>query len=599
MIGRAGERAGGLIDSNTTVERQVVLAVLFGLAQLMLLVPGVQMLDLTMVVASWALFGLATLAALFTPWDRYPPSATMVLPLLDIVSVGLLRGGTGASASIYGSLWILCAISLGAEPGRTATFLAMPLTMVLTILPALGTQTLAGPDWARAFFLPLVLGMTALLVNELTRRLRGRLAMVDDLRRRQSDLLAHARDQAARSSATSALLRESTKELQSVMDAVTEQSIMGSDLTGRIDVFNAGAAKMLGYRPVDVIGRMHITDMHLAEELTGDGTRRDPQNLAEGPRALPEQVEGLVGLARQGIPDVRAWMKVRADGSVLPVQVAVTARRDEHGRIVGFLFVGTDMTATVEQSRLKDEFVNLISHELRTPLSSILGYLELVADDPDNPLSEEQQRYLGTVERNANRLLRLVSDLLFTAQVESGGFHISEQALDVTGLVRASLETAGPAAAARSVTLDVQAPAEPVLVLGDPTRLSQAVDNLLSNAVKFTRPGGSVVVGVRVESAPADAGTAEPDVCISVRDTGIGIPEEELDRLFNRFFRASTARTEAVPGVGLGLTITKAIATAHGGTIELASTVGTGTTFTIRLPRRLPADAERRPVPVA
>nr|WP_240188810.1 ATP-binding protein [Nakamurella flavida] len=374
---------------------------------------------------------------------------------------------------------------------------------------------------------------------------------------------------------------------------------MGSDLTGRIDVFNAGAAKMLGYRPVDVIGRMHITDMHLAEELTGDGTRRDPQNLAEGPRALPEQVEGLVGLARQGIPDVRAWMKVRADGSVLPVQVAVTARRDEHGRIVGFLFVGTDMTATVEQSRLKDEFVNLISHELRTPLSSILGYLELVADDPDNPLSEEQQRYLGTVERNANRLLRLVSDLLFTAQVESGGFHISEQALDVTGLVRASLETAGPAAAARSVTLDVQAPAEPVLVLGDPTRLSQAVDNLLSNAVKFTRPGGSVVVGVRVESAPADAGTAEPDVCISVRDTGIGIPEEELDRLFNRFFRASTARTEAVPGVGLGLTITKAIATAHGGTIELASTVGTGTTFTIRLPRRLPADAERRPVPVA
>ena len=128
----------------------------------------------------------------------------------------------------------------------------------------------------------------------------------------------------------------------------------------------------------------------------------------------------------------------------MAVQVAATPRLDENGHRVGFIFVATDMTQAREFARLKDEFVGLISHELRTPLSSILGYLELMRDDEDAPLSEEQLQYLGVAERNAHRLLRLVGDLLFTAQVESGRFPLDIKDVEL-GAVVVRLGRVGPA----------------------------------------------------------------------------------------------------------------------------------------------------------
>jgi signal transduction histidine kinase len=263
------------------------------------------------------------------------------------------------------------------------------------------------------------------------------------------------------------------------------------------------------------------------------------------------------------------------------VQVAVTARHDAAGEVEGFLFVATDVTDERKQAKMKDEFVNLISHELRTPLSSILGYTELIADDEDHPLSAEQARYLATVERNAQRLMRLVSDLLFTAQVESGRFSLQEQRLDLQSIVGASMETARPAADARSVRLVLSHSDDPLEVWGDPLRLGQAVDNLISNALKFTPKGGRVAVTLGTAEGRDGAGDR---ALIAVSDTGIGIPADEIDRLFSRFFRASTATQNAIPGVGLGLTITQAIAVAHHGGIRVASTVGEGTTFTFELP---------------
>ena len=280
-----------------------------------------------------------------------------------------------------------------------------------------------------------------------------------------------------------------------------------------------------------------------------------------------------------GEPRLGDWTYVARDGNEMRVQVAVTSRSDAGNEIDGFLFVATDVTRDREQARMKDEFVNLISHELRTPLSSILGYLELVIDDEDNPLSVEQIKYLGTIERNANRLLRLVSDLLFTAQVEAGRFQLVEQEVDLHALVQASLDSAAPVASTRDVRLRLSATDQAVAVWGDPVRLGQAVDNLISNAVKFTPAGGRVAVTI------GTGGDDDERASICVSDTGIGIPAEEMDRLFSRFFRASTATKNAVPGVGLGLTITRAIAVAHGGRVGVASTVGEGTSFTLELPR--------------
>jgi signal transduction histidine kinase len=223
---------------------------------------------------------------------------------------------------------------------------------------------------------------------------------------------------------------------------------------------------------------------------------------------------------------------------------------------------------------LKDEFVGLISHELRTPLSSILGYLELMRDEDDVQLSEQQLGFLDVAERNANRLLRLVGDLLFTAQVESGTFRLNEHAQPLAPILAASVESARPVADAAGIAMVLDA-TEDCIVNADAVRLGQGCDNLISNAIKFTPRGGTVTVGV---------GESGSSAVITVADTGMGIAADELDQLFSRFFRATTATRNAVPGVGLGLVITRAIARAHGGDMGVTSVEGVGTTFSMTLP---------------
>jgi PAS domain S-box-containing protein len=386
-----------------------------------------------------------------------------------------------------------------------------------------------------------------------------------DMERRDGELETAARMLAARA-----------QTMTSVIDAVTEQSIIGTDLDGVVRVWNPGAEKLLGLPRAEVVRRRRITDFHRADELEADGG-----GLA-----------ALVRVAQTEGSDVRDWSYVTAAGDERTVSVAVTPRSDDSGEHAGWNFVGTDMTEVRASERLKDQFVSLISHELRTPLSSILGYLELVLDDPDQPLTEEQRSYLGTVERNAQRLLRLVGDLLFTAQVEAGRFTLQPEDVDLAAVLRGAEENARVAAATGDVRIVLDAPVPGPVVAGDPVRLGQACDNLVSNAVKFTPAGGCVTLTVRAGWQAADGTFSEderpgtsPVARISVADTGYGIPAAELDQLFTRFFRASTAKRNAVKGVGLGLSITKAITTAHRGTLDVESAEGRGTTFLLTLPR--------------
>jgi PAS domain S-box-containing protein len=400
-------------------------------------------------------------------------------------------------------------------------------------------------------------------------RLEGeRAALLDLMRRRDEELAVATR-----------MLEARARTMTSVIDAVTEQSIIGTDLDGIVRVWNPGAERLLGLPRAAVVRRRSITEFHLPEELA-DAARE----AGTGPG-----LAALVRGAEEHGSEVRDWTYVAADGATRTVSVAVTPRSDEEGVHAGWNFVGTDMTEARETERLKDQFVSLISHELRTPLTSILGYLELVLD---GDLSPEHRQYLLTVERNAQRLLQLVGDLLFTAQVEAGRFTLQPGDVDLPAVVRAAEETARVGAAAAGVAIALELPAERLVVPGDPLRLGQAVDNLVSNAVKFTPAGGSVTLRLRpgwrlpdgtVANDPADG--AAPVAQLSVSDTGIGIPAGEQGRLFTRFFRASTAQRSSVAGVGLGLAITKAITVAHAGTLDLTSREGRGTTFTLTLPR--------------
>ncbi|MGY1686312.1 sensor histidine kinase [Geodermatophilus sp. SYSU D00867] len=353
------------------------------------------------------------------------------------------------------------------------------------------------------------------------------------------------------------VLRARAATMTSVVDAITEQSVVGTDRDGVVRVWNPGAERLLGLPRADVVRRRRITDFHDPAELAGRG------------------LDALVSVASARGSDVRDWTYVAADGTRRTVSVAVTPRADDDGGPAGWTFVGTDTTEARAAERLKDQFVALVSHELRTPLSSVLGYLELVLDDP--ALGAGHRRYLTTVQRNASRLERLVGDLLFTAQVEAGRFALTPGEVDLAALVRAAGESARVTADAAGVALAVTAPSAGPVVPGDALRLGQAVDNLLSNAVKFTPRGGRVELGL---------GTADDgEVRIEVRDTGVGIPGAERAGLGTRFTRATTAVRAGVPGVGLGLSITHAIAAAHGGRLELAGAEGRGTTATLVLPR--------------
>jgi signal transduction histidine kinase len=234
-----------------------------------------------------------------------------------------------------------------------------------------------------------------------------------------------------------------------------------------------------------------------------------------------------------------------------------------------------------EFDRLKDDLIALVSHELRTPLTSIVGYLDLVRED-DAYLTDEHRHFLTVVDRNAERLLSLVSDLLFVAQVQAGRMTLKSDRLRLRDLCEQAVSAAAPTAQTRSIELAFVCH-DDGNVIGDPQRLAQVIDNLLSNALKFTPPLGTVTLSVLRDA---------DDVIVEVADTGLGISPEEQERLFTRFFRTEAAREQAIQGTGLGLSIVKAIVEGHHGTISVESAEGRGATFRVVLPAAVAVETE-------
>jgi len=557
------------VDNPSPLLKQFPTTVAFVVAVVLALaVPSLVLSQPVSLAAGAAVMLVVTIMAIRFTRNGSETRWVLSVPILSLLAIALLRHATGGTASLFSSMIILPVVWIAAEKGRRWIVVSIVGTSVALMLSHLLDWKLPQNEgeWLRGLITPFVFGIAAAVINELSRQARVRAERNAAMAGELEGLLDDARANEAR-------LRSQDRLMRSIWDAVTEQSVIGTDVTGLIDVWNPGAAVMLGWTEKEVRGRRYITDFHLEEELE---LRAKELSYPPGATVLNPGFSALVESARLGRAEVPEWTQVRHDGSHVSASIAVTPRLGEDGSTIGYLFVGTDVTQALEVSRLKDEFVGLISHELRTPLSSILGYLELMRDDEDSPLSEEQLQYLGVAERNAHRLLRLVGDLLFTAQVTSGRFPLDLGPANLSEILSASIETARPTAEAAGVGLVLDLPDEPTVIRGDALRLGQACDNLISNAVKFTPRGGTVTASLTV--------TAD-DAIVTVRDTGLGIPAAEIDQLYSRFFRASTATRNAVPGVGLGLTITKAIVTAHDGELDVESEEGVGTAFIMSLPR--------------
>ncbi len=299
--------------------------------------------------------------------------------------------------------------------------------------------------------------------------------------------------------------------------------------------------------------------------------RRVGRDFSRLESAITSESRRLARATRVANPEARLALVIAAVAAVLLVGLLIW--QFELQRRAGR--IDRDNAARAEElSRLREEFVAAVSHELRTPLTSIIGYLDLIQDNAPGNLTPDQQTFLTIVQRNADRLHELVGDLLLVAEADGGALALDLRDADLDALATDTVESARPTADARQIQLTLSLGAAR-RIQGDPFRLGQMMDNLVSNAVKFTPVGGRVVVRTAFEDGHA---------IFEVTDSGPGISPADQAQLFDRFFRTRAAVEQAIRGTGLGLAITKAIVDAHQGSITVESTVGTHSTFRVRLP---------------
>ena len=319
-----------------------------------------------------------------------------------------------------------------------------------------------------------------------------------------------------------------------------------------------------------------------------NGQPRDGQAQDGRPRNGRPQV-GQPRDDQDGMPRGELAVPLTRDGEVFAV---VQLLGPEQPRIDGLPETIETIAAQLSQyadrkrsdataARMKDQFVSTVSHELRTPLAAMDGWLHILLDGEPGPLNEEQHRFLTTVKRNSDRLMRLVGDLLLIGQMDAGRFTLELGDVDIVELVGEAVALFEGTALEKRIELNADT-GRPAVVLGDRLRLGQLLSNLVSNAVKFTPEGGQVGIRVREQD-----GTCQ----VEVTDSGIGIPVADRAHLFERFYRASTATGTA--GSGLGLAISKAIAEAHGGTIRIADSSGSGTRVLLEIPMHVAAQVTR------
>ena len=515
-------------------------------------------------------------AAVLSARRMYDGWIVLLVPLVDIVGLGLFRTGTGGASSLFSSFVLLPVIWIAAAPGIRYVFVVGGLTSLALLMPYFADPPHSAVDWLRGVIGPLVFAAVAAVINELSRQQRVRAEQAEELVGERTAALADNVKMIVQLREKEHQYRSLVESYEGLWSSITAQAVIATDREGTITAWNPGAERLFGLTSAEAMSGVRI-DRFFAESsltaLAGDCTNE--QRVDTGSE-LPPGLRALFAGADDDEQNVEDDVDiVTAAGTSVPARVTVNPYRDGTGTQQGYLLVVTDESKAVEVARMKDEFVGMISHELRTPLSAIIGFLDLLQNDPGQPLTEDQREFVDIIERNAQRLLNLVGDLLFTAQVESGRFPLDREEVDIGALVRAAVVSAGPHAQREGIEISAELAPEPIRLLVDAGRIGQALDNLLSNAIKFTPRDGRVTAAVR----RVDGG-----VELSVSDTGVGIPEDEQGMLFTRFFRASTATRNAVPGVGLGLTITRAIVLAHGGTMDVTSEEGVGTEFRFVLP---------------
>ena len=372
----------------------------------------------------------------------------------------------------------------------------------------------------------------------------------------------------------------------------SDDAIVSKDLNGIVTSWNASAERIFGYSAAEMIGES-ITKLI------------PPDRLGEETFVLREVRAGR---------RVAHFETVRRTKSGEPIDIALTVSPilDANGRVIGASKIARDITKHKrlleaerqsqvraeaarrqvlevenqrfqESNRLKSEFVANMSHELRTPLNSIIGFAELMVDERHGPMPSKYTAFASLILKSAHHLLQLINDVLDLAKVESGKIVLTPEQVDLASVVDDVTSVVG--ALARQRDIHIKTAIDPAIgdVYLDSNRFKQVLYNYLSNAIKFSPDHGRVEV--RVSPAGADAET----LCLEVQDWGIGIREEDIQKLFTEFQQLDSSTAKHYKGTGLGLALTRRIVESQGGTVGVRTQLGSGSTFFAKLPKRVTA----------
>lgn len=450
-------------------------------------------------------------------WSRL----LVLIPVLDLLVLGVSRWAALDSPGLRGSLMALPAVWLAAQLRLRGALIGIGMSLLsLGVGPLLATPEHTLTVLSRGISTTLLVGALGAVVAAITTQL----------------------------------------------DETSRRNALIADAIGAVEVV------------VDADGTLRSRG-----RLRGPGAGIPIQELLAGP-LMTENGRSPVPPERTPLARVRAGAEL--DGQAVwtragehRIALSVSSTRLDEERM---LMVVHDVTTSLAAVLQEEQFLAGISHELKTPLTSIAGYVELLEDEAEGARAVDAavvRGHLAVIARNVERLRSLILGLLETARTSTdpiGGAGAPQRRTSLTRLVREQIEAASPRAAGRGLRWRLEGLEEEVeLVNADPERLGQAIDNLLANAIAYSHEGGTITVSLRAEAGRARC---------TVRDEGIGIDAEDLESLFAPYFRARSATRAGIEGNGLGLMITRRIARAHGGEVEVASTLGEGTAVTFVLP---------------
>lgn len=370
---------------------------------------------------------------------------------------------------------------------------------------------------------------------------------------------------------------EQLERYRLLVENISDYAIFLLDETGHIASWNRGAERFKGYKPAEIIGK-HFSVFYTAKDI---------ENNKPGKELELAKADGRI--------EDEGW-RLRKDGSRFWANVVITALYDKNGRHKGFAKVTRDLTERkMHEERLraanlklrtsykelqalnaaKDEFVSLASHQLRTPATGVKQYLGLLREGFAGPLDTQQMEYLQKAYDSNDRQIEIINDLLQVAQLDAGKILLNKKPTNIVQLVTDIIDEQIDSFKARKQKLALERPDIVTELRIDPVRFRMVLENLIDNASKYTPAGGSITVLIRPSGRYLK---------IAVQDTGVGISEADISKLFTKFTRIPNALTHNVSGSGLGLYWVHKIVELHHGHIKVESEVGTGTTFTIFMP---------------